>query len=228
MPTDVADYVSSVANAYRSLQEWCAPRILVDGTEGYSAVARCSNSMADTLFLSANFVHLLRNPRTCLGEYLHVVGTDDLANMEQRWTESTRRLLAEMTNAQNLQLRWEDLIADNGYKSTRALCSHLSIPLLPDSSVETSGSNPPQKTNSYNGQLQSDTCSAAWRLGYKLTEENKDFLFIEPDARHGAVVWLQKGDLSKPALVLLHGILGTSVGAQLQTYLPDDMPVITL
>ena len=32
------DLFASVTNTYRALQEWCAPRILVDGTEAYSAV----------------------------------------------------------------------------------------------------------------------------------------------------------------------------------------------
>jgi acyl carrier protein len=36
--TDVCDIFSSVAAAYRAVQEWCAPRVLVDATEAYSAL----------------------------------------------------------------------------------------------------------------------------------------------------------------------------------------------
>jgi acyl carrier protein len=61
-------FFTSVANAYRALQEWCAPRILVDGTEGYTAMPRQPSIEAKNLFMSANFLHLLRNPRECLGE----------------------------------------------------------------------------------------------------------------------------------------------------------------
>ena len=66
--SEASQFFASVANAYRALQEWCAPRILVDGTEGYTAMPRQPSIEAKNLFLSANFLHLLRNPRECLGE----------------------------------------------------------------------------------------------------------------------------------------------------------------
>lgn len=34
--TDLSDIFVSTVGAYRAMQEWCAPRILVDGTEAYS------------------------------------------------------------------------------------------------------------------------------------------------------------------------------------------------
>ena len=36
--SDTSHLVGTVANTYRAMQEWCAPRILVDGTEAYSGV----------------------------------------------------------------------------------------------------------------------------------------------------------------------------------------------
>ncbi len=57
------DLFGSVANTYRALQEWCAPRILVDGTEAYSAVPEWSLIEAKNVFLDPDIVHLLRNPR---------------------------------------------------------------------------------------------------------------------------------------------------------------------
>ena len=35
---DSSHLFGTVANTYRAMQEWCAPRILVDGTEAYAAV----------------------------------------------------------------------------------------------------------------------------------------------------------------------------------------------
>ena len=74
------DFFGSVANTYRALQEWCAPRILVDGTEAYSAVPEWSLVEAKNAFLDPDFVHLLRNPRDCLG---NVRGSDDIVKLEK-------------------------------------------------------------------------------------------------------------------------------------------------
>ena len=38
VPTDAHDLFASVKGAYRAVQEWCAPRVLVDWSEAYSAV----------------------------------------------------------------------------------------------------------------------------------------------------------------------------------------------
>jgi len=65
---DVGHLFGSVANTYRALQEWCAPRILVDGTEAYSAVPERSLIKAKNLFLDPDFVHLLQNPRECFSD----------------------------------------------------------------------------------------------------------------------------------------------------------------
>ena len=74
----------------------------------------------------------------------------------------------------------------------------------------------PLEIQFYEGPLQGNTSSLAWALGYKLSRERTDdYLFIHADARQGLVVWLQAGDPSEPALILLHGGLGTPVAAQL-------------
>jgi len=41
-------------------------------------------------------------------------------------------------------------------------------------------------------------------------------------------VWLQKGDPSKPALVFLHAVWGTPIGAKMIRHLPGDWPIISL
>jgi len=53
-------------------------------------------------------------------------------------------------------------------------------------------------------------------------------LFINPTAKQGIVVWRQYGDASKSAMVFLNGISGLPAGAELQRYLPDDVPIISI
>ena len=53
-------------------------------------------------------------------------------------------------------------------------------------------------------------------------------MLISKDAVHGSIVWLQRGDKSKPALVFLHGGLGTPVGASFLPQLPKDTPIVAL
>mmetsp|Transcript_7958 Transcript_7958/g.22375 ORF Transcript_7958/g.22375 Transcript_7958/m.22375 type:complete len:184 (-) Transcript_7958:380-931(-) len=65
---DICHLFGTVASTYRALQEWCAPRILVDGTEVYSAVPQWSLTEVNNVFLDPDIVHLLRNPRECFGE----------------------------------------------------------------------------------------------------------------------------------------------------------------
>jgi hypothetical protein len=83
--TDLSDFIGSTASAYRAVQEWCAPRILVDGTEAYSAATRRSFSAANGIFIDASFVHLLRNPRCVFGEYSHDLNTDNIVEFEKEW-----------------------------------------------------------------------------------------------------------------------------------------------
>ena len=80
-----------------------------------------------------------------------------------------------------------------------------------------------QGANPYEGPLQSDTKTLAWRLGYKLSINNnaKKFLY-DVTAIQGALTWLQKGDKSKPTLVLLHALYGTPAGLPLQKHMPPD------
>lgn len=53
-------------------------------------------------------------------------------------------------------------------------------------------------------------------------------MLIAQDAIRNAAIWLQKGDSSKPTLVVLHGLFGMQVGSPYLPYLPDDMPVVAL
>ena len=79
-------------------------------------------------------------------------------------------------------------------------------------------------------ELHSDTRALAWHLGYKLSRKPVaiDYLFINTDARHGTVIYLQRGNASQAAIVLLHGGLGTPVATQLQPYMPPTWPLLTL
>lgn len=76
---DICQLFGSVANTYRAMQEWCAPQILVDGTEAYSAVPQWSLTEAKNVFLDPDTVHLLRNPRECLGD---AQGSGDIVELE--------------------------------------------------------------------------------------------------------------------------------------------------
>jgi thioesterase domain-containing protein len=174
-------------------------------------------------FISAHFVHLLRNPRECLGACQQ---TMDLNEAEQHWTMFTKHMVE--SEMDGVLIRHEDLVT-NAYQSTMPILSRLSIPHQ-GLSANQPQSHQPQVLAPYKGTLRSDTCSLSWRLGYRLSKDDSadNLLFINPDARQGAVIWLQRGDPSKPALVLLHGVLGTPVAAQLQSYLPQDTPIMTL
>ena len=101
---DVGHLFGSVANTYRALQEWCAPRILVDGTEAYSAVPEWSLIEAKNVFLALDFVHLLRNPRECLGNFQ---GSGDIVELEKQWVNFTKSMMQRAVNM--LEIRYEDL-----------------------------------------------------------------------------------------------------------------------
>jgi len=113
------DLFGSVANTYRALQEWCAPRILVDGTESYSAVPEWSLVETKNVFLDPDFVHLLRNPRGCLR---NAQGSGDTVELEKQWVNFTKSML-QSEERDRLEIRYEDLKS-----ATSAICSHLSIP----------------------------------------------------------------------------------------------------
>ena len=99
-----------------------------------------------------------------------------------------------------------------------ALCENLRIPLC-DVTGFVAG---PDYSMPANLEISSSTRAVAWGLGYTLSshETRPDFLFINPEAIQGMILWLQHGDASNQVLVLLHGGLGTPVAAQLQPYLP--------
>ena len=86
-----------------------------------------------------------------------------------------------------------------------------------------------QGVNQYEGPLESHTRTLAWRLGYKLYNNNntKNILY-DANAIQGALTWVQKGDKSKPTLVLLHALYGTPAGMQLQKYMPPDWSIVAI
>ena len=98
----VRELFSLVDQAYHAIQEWSAPRVLVDGSEAYAAALASTYGEANRLFLRADFVHLLRNPRGCLAEWQRARATKDTSSVEQWWTTSTR----EMEALREMDARW--------------------------------------------------------------------------------------------------------------------------
>lgn len=108
---DLSEFFGSTACAYRAVQEWCAPQVLVDGTEAYSAATWRSYSAANGLFVDASLVHLLRNPRRIFGEYSHDRQTDNIVEFENKWNKFTKEMM-EIGGSKAkplLQIRYEDL-----------------------------------------------------------------------------------------------------------------------
>lgn len=213
---DATDLFGSVTQAYRALQEWCAPRILVDGTEAYSAVPERSFIESRNAFLDPHFVHLLRNPRECLGD---AQGSCDIVKLEKQWLKFTKFML-EFKEVNVFEARCEDLKWNVG-----TIFSRLKIPphdLVLDISMR-------EAERIYAGPLQSDTHAVAWRLGYTLSRDDRStFRFINPKAKQGVVVWRREGDLSKPVVVFVNGISGLAGGGELQSELPDDVAIISI
>ena len=110
---DLSDFFGSTASAYRAVQEWCAPQILVDGTEAYSAATRRSFSAANGLLVDASLIHLLRNPRCIFGEYSHDLNTDHIVEFENKYNEFTKEMIGiGGSKARSLlEIRYEDLKA---------------------------------------------------------------------------------------------------------------------
>jgi len=170
---------------------------------------------AKNIFLDPDIVHSLRNPIECLGE---AKMSCDIVELEKQWLKFTKYML-QLEGGNVQKIRYE-----NPQSGVCALCSRLSIPV-----PTLSGDDPSVAERVYEGSLQSDTRAVAWRLGYKLTShDTSNFLFIDPDAIQGSLIWLRKGDKSKPVFVILHGVLGTKVAAQLEPYLPSDASIISL
>ena len=113
---DLSDFFGSTASTYRALQEWCSPKILVDGTEAYSAATRRSFSATNGLFVDGSLVNLLRNPRCIFGEYSHDLNTDHIVEFENEWNKFTKEMMeigGSMAKSL-LKIRYEDL---NGGKT---------------------------------------------------------------------------------------------------------------
>ena len=107
------------------MQEWCAPRILVEGTEAYSAVPKWSLTEAKNVFLDPDFVHLLRNPRDCLGDAQEL---GDVVALEKQWVEFTKYML-QLEGANVLKVRYEEFKC-NTLRLSRAISLQLPIPAL--------------------------------------------------------------------------------------------------
>ena len=116
---DVCQLFGSVANTYHTLQEWCAPRILIDGTEAYSAMPQWSLTEANNVFLDPDIVHLLRNPREC---FSNAQVSCDIVELEQQWVKFTKYML-QLEGTDVLEIRHEDLKS-----AVCAITSCLSIP----------------------------------------------------------------------------------------------------
>ena len=180
----LSDIFVSTVSAYRAIQEWCAPRILVDGTEAYSAAPHWSLTEATSVFLNPDFMHLLRNPRGCLGD---AQGSCDILKLEKKWVKFTKYML-QLEDADVLDIKYESLdIAVHAILSRLLISTH-------DLGVDVSKHSAEQI---YKGPLQSDTRAVAWGLGYKLLQQRDDTgQFIKPGAVQGLIVWLNKGDTS--------------------------------
>ena len=110
-----------------------------------------------------------------------------------------------------LQIKYEDL-KDGERTAFSALFLRLSVPIGACMSAHTANTRC-QTVDLYEGPLHSDTQTAAWRLGYKLSHCNTSrFLYYDAGAVHGALVWIQKGDNWKPTFVISNALFGTPMG----------------
>ena len=126
---------------------------------------------------------------------------------------------AKYTNS-FLRAKYED-VEDGKMNVFCPLFTRLSIPN--DASVSAHILESSLKgVSQYEGPLQSDTKTLAWRLGYKLSVDNTKKFLYDATAIKGALTWLQKGDKSKPTLVLMHALYGTPAGLPLQKHMPPD------
>ena len=119
-----------------------------------------------------------------------------------------------------LRVKYEDL-RDGKMSVFSPLFTRLLIPIDASMSVQILESSV-EDVSPYEGPLQSDTYTVAWRLGYKLHQNNTSKFLYNVNAIQGALIWLQKGDCSKPTLVLLHALYGTPAGLPLQKHMPPD------
>ena len=124
VPTAAHDLFFSVNGAYRAVQEWCAPRVLVDWSEAYSAVPQECAVAAANITLRPDYVHLVRNPRGCLGQYSQA-RPNDLIDIEQKYTDFT----SSMLDLAAVKVRYEDLSTKNDEHPLNALFLHLGVPL---------------------------------------------------------------------------------------------------
>ena len=109
-----------------------------------------------------------------------------------------------------LQVKYEDL-EDGERTAFSELLLRWSVPI--GTCMSAHANTRCQTVDLYEGPLHSDTQTAAWRLGYKLSHcITSRFLYYDAGAVHGALVWIQKGDNSKPTFVISHALFGTPMG----------------
>lgn len=77
-------------------------------------------------------------------------------------------------------------------------------------------------------EIQFETRHLAWSFGYAGFSNKNEFVLIREDAIAGIIVSLRQGNVSRPALIAVHGGTGTIVGATLLQYLPMVLPLVAL
>jgi amino acid adenylation domain-containing protein len=129
--------------AYRELQEWIAPRLLVDKTPTY-AWDRATLRRAEDAFEEARYLHLVRNPYGMIHSFeearidqiffpeAHPFSRRELA--EALWGIAHRNILdflATVAPERQLTVHFEDLLKDPE-SVLRGICSFLGIDFHPD------------------------------------------------------------------------------------------------
>lgn len=143
---DFQDQKLGIPDFYAQLQQWVAPKLLVEKSPSY-ALNPATLNRADRYFPSAKFIHLLRHPYGMIHSY-EQARLDLLFSAEMRQSMPfTRRQLAEMTwilSERNIRaffrtlaperhhlVRYEDLV-QAPQQTMEALCSFLGIEFHPD------------------------------------------------------------------------------------------------
>jgi amino acid adenylation domain-containing protein len=127
---------------YRRLQDWVAPRVLVDKSPSY-ALDPAALEKAEADFEGPRYIHLVRHPLAMIDSferhhmeqvlYLHEHPFDARQLAELVWTLSHRTtvsFLAGVPESRWFRLRYEDLVGDPPGRM-EALCAQLGLPFDP-------------------------------------------------------------------------------------------------